>query len=483
MTLRSLLLWCAALAATCLALPVREPVTPEVWRIDASGADTRCPPGEAHVEMPRRDGLLPLAPLHDLAYAAAEAGPDGCCWLLGVIVLLAILRGLWSQGIRGALRRALLAVALGAPLFLGLLYTSCFLPGRLIRVGPEATEWVAASLHNHTDRSTGLLSPKDLVIWHAKRDFRVLNVSDKNTTEGGILAQAALARLLEEQGPLTPPLVVTVGNEWHTNPDIVFVNMTREPAPLPPPPRDPLDRKAHAERLRLLAEVAAAVHADGGALFLAHPWSKVPGGMSPEQIFEAGLDGVEVVNGVIHGGEGRIRSAVDANKALFGVSDYKFGPHVNALTLLDAQLARTPEDVARAVREGRRLVLYAIPGGRRSAAEWKAARVGLRGAWDGLQSLREAPLPRRAIWFAWGALALLLWWITTREERGLGRAAARMLFFSCAAGEFLLLALVSGEVRAVLGTVPVIVVVVAQAVIAVPLLVASHSLALLERRA
>jgi len=482
-TLRSLLFFCAALAALCFFAPARAPVVPEVWSIDRNGNDTPCAPGFARIEMPRREAVTVLAPFHDLAYAAADAGPEGCAWILGTGVLLAVVRGLWSQGVRGALRRALLAVALGGPLGLGLLYASCFLPGRVIRLGPEATDWVPASLHNHTDRSTGLLSPKDLVIWHAQRDFRVLNVSDKNTIEGGLLGREALVRIVEKQGPLTPPLVVTVGDEWHGQPDIVFVNTTREPQLPPEPPGDltPQERKAH--RLRYLAELATAVHADGGALFLAHPWSKVPGEMSPEEIFTAGLDGVEVFNGVIHGGEVRIRAAVNANKALFGVSDYKFGPHVNALTLLDAGVAVTPDGVAKAVREGRTLVLYAVPHGWRSAAEWKAARVGLRGAVEGILSLLETPRLRRAVWFVWGALALLLWWITTRGERGLGRAAARTLFFVCVAAELLLLALISYQARRALGVVPVNVILAAQAVLAVPLLAASHSLAFLERRA
>ena len=483
MTLRSLLLFCAALAALCFFAPVRAPAVPTVWSIDRNGNDTRCAPAFARIEMPRRDAVTVLAPVHDLAYAAADAGPEGCLWILGTVTALAVVRGLWSQGVRGALRRALLTVALGGPLGLALVYASCFLPGRVIRLGPEATDWVPASLHNHTDRSTGLLSPKDLVIWHAKRDFRVLNVSDKNTIEGGVLAREALANLVEKQGPLTPPLVVTVGDEWHGQPDIVFVNATREPQlpPEPPPELPPAER--HALRLRYLAELAAAVHADGGALFLAHPWSKVPGEMSLEEVFAAGLDGVEVFNGVIHGGTARVRAAVDANKALFGVSDYKFGPHVNGLTLLDAGLAVTPDGVAKAVREGKTLVLYAVPHGWRSAGEWKAAQVGLRGAKEGILSLLEAPRLRRAVWFVGGALALLLWWTTTRGERGLGRAAARTLFLVCVAAELLLLALISYQARRALGIVPVNAILAAQAVLAVPLLAASHSLALLERRA
>jgi hypothetical protein len=318
------------------------------------------------------------------------------------------------------------------------------------------------------------------VIWHLKRGFRVLNISDKDSIQGGVRGRAAY-RDLETDGPIVPPMVVVVGNEWHGQPDIVFVNTTHEPALPPEPPKDLPREERHAHRLRHLKELAERIHAEGGALFLAHPWSKVPGMMTMEEIFAAGLDGVEVVNGVIHGGDARIRAALDAKTSLFGVIDYKFGPHVNAITLLDAGLARTPAGVAEAVRSGRKLVLYAIPGGPRSAEEWKAARVGLRPAQEGLQSLLEAPLPRRAVWFAWGVLLLLVWWVATRREEGLGKHAGRALFALCAAAELLLLLLLWSEVRLVVGTVPVPLLLVAHAVVAVPLLAASHSLAILER--
>lgn len=482
MTLRSLLLCCAALAAACFLPAEHVAKLPEVRSIDMGGRDEPVARSLAYVEAPKRDDVTILAPFHDLAYAAAEAGPEGCLWALATVVLLAVVRGLWSQGVRGALRRGVLAVALGAPICLGLLYLSCLLDGRVIRLGPDAAEYVPASLHNHTDVSTGLLSPRQVVAWHLKRGFRVLNISDKDSIQGGVRGQEAYRRLDGEKGPFLPPLLVVVGNEWHGQPDIVFVNTTHEPTPPPEPGKDLSKEERHAQRLRQLAELAQRIHAEGGALFLAHPWSKVPGAMTLEEIFQAGLDGVEVVNGVIHGGDARMRAALDAKTSLFGVIDYKFGPHVTAMTLLEERLARTSEGVARAVREGRKLVLYAIPGGPRSAEEWKAAQVGLRGALAGLDSLREAPLPRRAVWFAWGALLLALWWVATRREEGLGRNAGRILFAACAAAELLLLLFLWSEVRKAIGTVPVPILLAAHAVIAVPLLAASHSLAILERR-
>lgn len=77
MKVRSLLLSCMVLAAACFLPPVREPVRPQVWRIDPGGRETPCAKGEAHVEMPPRDGLTPLAPLHDLAYGCVRQPAPG----------------------------------------------------------------------------------------------------------------------------------------------------------------------------------------------------------------------------------------------------------------------------------------------------------------------------------------------------------------------------------------------------------------------
>jgi predicted metal-dependent phosphoesterase TrpH len=461
MTIRSLAIWAVALAAVCFVPPVVPAGVPDVSCIDSSGRETTCARTFAYVEAPRRDAIAPLAPVEDLSYTVAEAGPEGCLWLLGGVALVALVRGLWTRGFLGAARRVFATVVLGAPLCLGLLYASCFLPGRVIRLGPEASEWVPASLHVHTNVSTGLLSPEDSVRWHHARGFRVLNVTDRDSIRGGVEARA-----FAESLGLVPSLLVTVGDEWHGNPDIAFVNVTR-----------------HHPTGGDLKALATAVHDEGGALFIAHPWSKVPAKLSLEDIFEAGVDGVEVVNGVIHGGEARTRTALDRRKTLFGVIDHKYGPHVNALTLLDARMARTPEGVVQAVREGPTLVLHAVPGGVRSAEEWKAAELGLRGAAGGLASLYEAPRARRCVWFAWVGTILGLWWLATRERKVLAPATSRILLVTCG---LLLLALLLGvwfEARAALGVVPVPVLLLAAAVLAVPFLAASHSLATAERGA
>ena len=85
-------------------------------------------------------------------------------------------------------------------------------------------------------------------------------------------------------------------------------------------------------------DIIAGVHEDGGALIVAHPWSKLKRPLAG--VLDQGVDGVEVVNGVIHGGRHVVeaalgdRSAPAMRKALIGSLDYKLGPHVNAVTLI-----------------------------------------------------------------------------------------------------------------------------------------------------
>ena len=73
--------------------------------------------------------------------------------------------------------------------------------------------------------------------------------------------------------------------------------------------------------------------------------------------------------------------------------------------------------------------------------------------------------------------------LATRSGRKepLGRRGARILLLVCCAVELVLPLGLSWQVREILGTVPVIVLLGAAAVVAVPLLAATHALARAER--
>ena len=383
--------------------------------------------------------------------------------LLCAVALVSILIGLWCRGFRCALRRLLVTFALGIPLSMGLLYTSCLIDGRALRLGPEAAaRYVPASLHTQTNRGTGLLSPRQLVRWHYQRGFRVLNVSDRNNHRPGLEAQeAAMAE------GFAPTLLVLTGEEWHASPDLVLVNTKQSWGP---------ERKTH-------RQVIEGVHADGGAVFVAHPWSKLEEPL--DSIFADGVDGIEVMNGVIHGGTFVLEKARQHKKSLLGVLDYKFGPHVNVMTLLPARLARTARGVVTALRERQTRIVYAVPGGAVTPARYKAGTRAVTGAVAGLRSLLETPRARRATWLAWIAGFLILWWIAARPEAKPPRSLRRLraVFAVCCIIEFALPVALWWEARNVIGVYSVHTLLAVAAVVAVPLLLSTRALARAELEA
>ena len=467
MTARAMVIF-LAIAAIAIFLPRKEGSAGQIGLrcIDPGGRDRLCPRRFAYVEPPPREKTELISPVHDFAYAAAAAGPEGCAWLLSGLALIVFVLGLWARGFRGALRRFLLTLALGVPLSLALLYASCFLPGRTIRLGPEAQNYAIAGLHVQTDRTSGLLSPKDVVLWHAARGFSVLNVSDRNTIEPALEAVA-----FAQRAAIVPPLLVTVGEEWHGSPDVLLVNVKRS---WPTKPR------------LTVAALSAGVRAEGGATFVAHPWDKIPPDRSLDELLDDGLDGMEIVNGVIYGGRGRVELARSRKKALLGVLDYKFGPHVNAVTLIDAEFARSPQGVVQALRQGDTHVLYAVPGGTMSGEEWKAAELGITGAAAGFRSLLESGRLRRVTWYFWLVVATILWWITSRDRpQGTGKPAsvrvARFIFIGCGFAMMMVPLGVSWQVRESIGTIPIFLLLITAVVLAVPLLATCHVLDRAER--
>jgi hypothetical protein len=456
-------------AAAVLVPGQRDPANIELGCIDGEGRDRACPPEFAHVVVPDRTRVTPWALPLDLAYAAAAAGPEGCGWLLVGLAIAALVTGLWSRGLLGGVRRLMMVLALGIPLCFALFYGSCFLDGRQIRLGPEAAdEWVIASLHSQTDHTTGLLSPPNVVRWHFQRGFRVLNVSDRDEIRAG---QEAV-EFARREG-FAPPMLVLVGEEWHVHPDLVLVNVNKA-------------RKAYRLLDDDLKETVADVKREGGLVLVAHPWAKLDP-RTLDMMLAADVDGAEIVNGVIHGGSLVVEAARRHKKALVGVIDYKYGPHVNAVTLIRMNRARTAVGVVAAVRERDTMVLYAVPGGTTTGAAYEAADLGVTGAAAGLRALFETPRPRRATWLVWLAAIAGLWWLTVREPKGGGgramsRHLARVMFVVCCLIEFALPVGTSWEVRAIVGTIPVVALLAIAAAVAVPLLAAAHTLAQAERK-
>ena len=468
-------LWLVVAATAILLPPTQEPLDTPVRMIDEFGRDEVVAPDFAYLARPNRSDATLTAPVDDLAYTLVDSGPVGGAILLLVFALPIVLVGTWGRGLQCGLRRALVVLGLAAPVGLALLYHSCFLPGRRPVLGPRARlGYVQANFHAQTDYSTGLLRPIDVVRWHRRRGIQVVNISDKDSIEGALAAQRALAEDPDLQRSI-PPFVLLVGEEFHGEPDVVLVHTKRTYSP----------------KRSKLATVVEAVHADGGALIVAHPWSKLKVPLA--DVLDAGVDGAEVVNGVIHGGRHTVeaalgdREAPEMRKALIGSLDYKLGPHVNAVTLIP-RAALVPYDpsnpesagksaatIVRMILGGHTRVLYAIPGTPRTGTSWEVGRFGPAAALTGLRTLYTSSRGRRAMWLLWVVVLGALWKLATRNAEPSERVGRwRFVFMVACAVQLLLLVPLSWQVRDMLGVVPVRTLVVLGAVFTVPLLASAH---------
>lgn len=451
------------LAGIVLGAPSRTPEPGQLRWVDRAGVDQPCPPELAAVRTPDRDGFSMFALFEDLAYAAADGGGEGAAVLLCLLALPITLFALWCRGFGCALRRLWTTLALGVPMGVALLYASCFLPGRGIELAPGNDDVVLANLHTKTHYSTGFMSPAQLRDWHLVHGVRILNVADRDQIQGG---QDAAQYNFEK--PAHPRMTVIVGQEWTAYPDLVLVNVKE------------LWTARDAER----AVVVAGVRKAGGATFVAHPWDRMKN-TSLQEVFTTGVDGAELVNGVIDGGREVVEAALAAQprRALLGVTDPKFGPHLNAVTLVPRTHAGSPRAVVQALREGLTEVLYAVPGGTVSSRERAANPLRTFGVLPALHSLQEAPFGRRVVWVVTIALMLGLWWISTHSAKRprVPKRWARLMF--TASGLALLGSplLMSWELRAAVGPVPVPLLLVGVAPFAVILLASAHNLGLHQK--
>lgn len=136
-----------------------------------------------------------------------------------------------------------------------------------------------ADTHIHTTYSDGLLSPEDTVEIIARQtDLRVIAITDHDTAEGALVAQAYVKR----RGL---PLEVIIGQEFSTvEGDVVGLFL-----------------KSTLPQFKTAVQAIEAIHAQGGLAVSVHPFSKwltlnnmIGLGM---KIFELPLDAVEVRNG------------------------------------------------------------------------------------------------------------------------------------------------------------------------------------------
>lgn len=279
--------------------------------------------------------LEPLRWLIVLASAAPHAKVIGMTF--AALSLLAGFIALWRyRSVSWGGLFVSIAVALNTMLTLSGLYLAM---GWLITVIPSGMRWVVpdnapfllANFHTHTQASSGFLTPEQAVLWHLRKGYRVVAVTDSNTVRGGVRAATFAKRH-------RLPITVIIGEEFRGATHLALLNIRQDLSP------------RH-------FDVPAAIHEakrQGGIVIAAHAWS---GRNDYADLIAWGVDGFEVTNGTTLGDQRMLRLCQHHGLAAVGSLDFRAGNRPNTATVLP-KWATTPERVLKALQNGKCAALY-----------------------------------------------------------------------------------------------------------------------------
>ncbi len=293
--------------------------------------------------------FAPIEPFRWLI-TLVSAGYPHAKWLAVTYSLLSLLAGLAAFLLLRARKWQKLAIAAATSLnvmltlsggFIAVNWFESVMPFGMRWVVPEDAPFVLANFHTHTTQSNGFLTPEQAVLWHLRRGYKIVAITDSNTVKGGEIAKKFVERanLHPALRTLNPfPLTVLVGEEFRGKTHLVMLNIRRDISP-----RDFGVSSAIREAKR-----------QGGVVIAAHPWS---GRHSIYELLEWGVDGFEIVNGVVLGDEKLRALCRKHGLAVLGSLDFRSGCVPETATVLPVW-ANTPEKVAEALRKGICAVIY-----------------------------------------------------------------------------------------------------------------------------
>ncbi len=283
--------------------------------------------------------LAPIEPFRWLVTIISSGYPHAK-WLaltyslIAAVVALVVfwqLRGaLWQRGLVAILAGLNTLLTLGGG-FIAVSWLNAVLPIGRFWVVPDDAPFLLANFHTHTTISNGFLTPEQAVLWHYRRGYRVVGITDSNTVRGGEIAHA-----FAEQTNL--PVAVIVGEEFRGKTHLVVLNIRQDITP-----REYDVPRAIQEAKR-----------QGGIVIAAHAWS---GRHSYTDLIAWGVDGFEVTNGTVLAGEDLQQLCHQHRLAAIGSLDFRSGFDPAVATVLPPW-ATTPEKVAKALKEGHCATLY-----------------------------------------------------------------------------------------------------------------------------
>ncbi len=294
--------------------------------------------------------FAPIEPFRWLI-SLVSAGYPHAKWLAVTYSLLSLLAGFVAFLMLKARKWRRLAIAAIMSLnvmltlsggFVAVNWFESVMPFGMRWVVPEGAPFVLANFHTHTTQSNGFLTPEQAVLWHLRRGYKIVAITDSNTVKGGEIAKKFVERAnshpaLRTSRPFSP-LTVLVGEEFRGKTHLVMLNIRKDISP-----RD--------------FDVPAAIKEakrQGGVVIAAHPWS---GRHSIHELLEWGVDGFEIVNGTVLGDEKLRALCRKHGLAVLGSLDFRSGYAPETATVLPVW-ANTPEKVAEALRKGVCAVIY-----------------------------------------------------------------------------------------------------------------------------
>ncbi|HID06897.1 MAG TPA: PHP domain-containing protein [Armatimonadetes bacterium] len=269
---------------------------------------------------------ITLEPLLALSFIAGTADPIVAT--IATLVLLVLTTIVWQCiggrfGIASLLCATVWGVLIGAQVFTIACWFSRWAPS--YRWVADVSEGTIANLHAHTFYSNGLLSPAAVVEWHRMRGFRVVAITDTNTIKGACEA----LRYAQQRGL---EMTIIVGEEFRGGTHLLLLNIRRDYHP----------------RDWSIPELIRAVHAEGGIVIPAHPWT---GRYSYEQLRDWGVDAFEVINRKVIADERLWQLCSRDRSGVVASNDYKFSAHSHVATYLPKAVA-TAREVCQLVRRG-----------------------------------------------------------------------------------------------------------------------------------
>ncbi len=270
-------------------------------------------------------GAEPMAIVaRSFAYVALSAGVIGGAVTLKRSVSYALVSA-FTMGLT-----AFHALCIGCLFFLWL---DGVFPRGVSFLVPEKAPYILGNFHAHSRLSAGFFESEDLVVWHYRRGYRVLAVTDSNRIDGSL-------RALDWCRNKKFPMVIVTGEEFRGPNHLILLGIKKSLKPSE----------------WTIPQAIEETKKQGGIAIAAHPWN---GRFPLQRLADWGISAAEYFPGVVRDGKSLQQVMRDLRLPAVGSLDLRYSLPAAIATVLPAS-ATTPETVIKAIKEGRCAALMVL---------------------------------------------------------------------------------------------------------------------------